>query len=186
MQLAIPSQMRSQGSATDIELGETPQMSWERFKELFNRKFFPTYGKLVRAREFMSLCQGPNMLVAQYKAEFLLLIKYMSLYGMDDVDKGRNFLQGLQIELQQLISLVHVESYVDIVFKAIIAEENMMRVAELKATIAQNGEQSEKSNPTSGPLDRRIQKKGNACFKCKKRHPSKRCNSQRFVCYTCG
>ena len=55
MQRAIPSQIRSQGSATDIQLGEAPQMSWERFKELFNRKFFPTCWKLARALEFMSL-----------------------------------------------------------------------------------------------------------------------------------
>ena len=35
------------------------------------------------------------------------------------------------------MSLVHVESYADIVFKTITAEENMMRVAELEATTAQ-------------------------------------------------
>ena len=84
----------------------------------------------------MSLRQGPNMSVAQYEAEFLRLIKYMPLYGMDDVEKGRKFLQGLRIQFQQLTSLVYVDSYVDIVFKAMTAEENMMRVAELKATIA--------------------------------------------------
>ena len=63
----------------------------------------------------------------------------MSLYGMDDVEKGRKFLQGLRIEFQQLMSLVHVESNVDIVFKAMKAEENMTRVAELKATTVQTG-----------------------------------------------
>ena len=66
---------------------------------------------------------------------------YMPLYGIYDIEKGRKFLQGLRIEFQQLMSLVHVESYADIVFKAMTAKENMMHVAELKATIAQTGGQ---------------------------------------------
>ena len=111
----------------------------------------------------MSLRQGPNMSVAQYETEFLRLIKYMSLYGMDDVEKGRKFLQDLRIEFQQLMSLVHVESYADIVFKAMTVEENMMRVVELKATTAQTGGQPEKSNLISGPRDGKIVKKGKAC-----------------------
>jgi len=97
MQRAIPSQTRSQGSMTDVELGEAPQMSWERFKELFNGKFFPTCWKLARAREFMSLRQGPNMLVAQYEPEFLRLIKYMPLYGMDGVETGRKFCKACEL-----------------------------------------------------------------------------------------
>ena len=46
-----------------------------------------------------------------------------------------------------------MESYADIVFKAMTAEENIMPVAELTATTAQTGGQSEKSNPILGPRD---------------------------------
>ena len=37
------------------------------------------------------------------------------------------------------MSLVHVEFYVDIVFKVITAKENMMHMAELKAMTDQTG-----------------------------------------------
>ena len=79
-----------------------------------------------------------------------------------------------------------MESYADIVFKAMTTEENMTRVAELKATTAQTGGQPEKSNPILGPQDGKILKKGKACFRCNKRHPGKRCNGQNIVCYACG
>ena len=160
-------------------------MSWELFKELFNGKFFPTCWKLARTREFMSLRQGPNMSIAKYETEFLRLIKYMPLYGIVDVEKGQKFLQGLRIEFQQLMSLVHVESYADIVFKAMMANENMIRVAELKATTAQTKRQSEKPNQISGSRDGKIMKKGKACSRCNKRHPRKMCNGKSIVCYAC-
>ena len=90
------------------------------------------------------------------------------------VEKGRKFLQGLRIEFQQLMSLVHVESYADIVFKAMTTEENMMHLAELKAMTVQTGGQLKKSNLISRPWDRKIVKKGKACSRCNKRHPGKK------------
>ncbi|XP_052209299.1 uncharacterized protein LOC127812810 [Diospyros lotus] len=51
-----------------------PYITWERFKELFNEKYFPLNLRMKKEREFMELKQTEDMSVAQYKDPFSRLI----------------------------------------------------------------------------------------------------------------
>ncbi|XP_040994283.1 uncharacterized protein LOC121240821 [Juglans microcarpa x Juglans regia] len=54
------------------ELGSLAALSWERFKEEFDNRFFPDSAKQLKAQEFASLTQG-SLTVEQYAAKFMAL-----------------------------------------------------------------------------------------------------------------
>ena len=52
--------------ATQVQ-ASLPYVSWDRFKELFNDKYFLLSLMMVKKREFMELKQAEDISVAQYK-----------------------------------------------------------------------------------------------------------------------
>ena len=106
---------------------------------------------------------------------------------MDDVEKGRKFLEGLRLEFQQQLSLVHVEPYADVVFKAIMAEENLTWIATLQRTTPTPQFMGGSGSVHSHLKPRRDRfKKGKRCPKYKRRHAGKECHKKPVVCYSCG
>ncbi|XP_042939461.1 uncharacterized protein LOC122274490 [Carya illinoinensis] len=57
------------------ELGEATPISWNKFKEAFNDRFFPVSIREAKAREFANLKQG-TMTVRQYASKFVELSRF--------------------------------------------------------------------------------------------------------------
>ena len=93
----------------------TPYVSWERFKELFNDKYFPLSLRMAKEREFMDLKQAGDMNVAQYEDAFTRLIKYMPIYESDERIKAQNFLGGIKLRVQKALSNISTGSYAEVV-----------------------------------------------------------------------
>ncbi|XP_052204037.1 uncharacterized protein LOC127809313 [Diospyros lotus] len=162
-----------------------PNVSWARFKELFNAKYFPLCKKMEKSREFMNLRQTEGMSVAQYEDRFTRLIKYMPIYNLDEEAKAQKFLGGLKMEIQQALSFVGPRTYAEVVFQAQTVESNHERMNSLR---------NESQNPTDrkfdrgsnlGPRGKNFKKKEN-CPKCQKSHSGKPCKIETPKCYNCG
>jgi len=76
-----------------------PYVNYERFKELFNDKYFPLSLKMEKKSEFMDLKQTRDMFVAQYEDAFTQLIKYMPIYETDERIEEKKFLEGLKLRI---------------------------------------------------------------------------------------
>ena len=55
-----------------LTLEKKPNMTWQRFLEVFNEKYFPNSLREQKAAEFLTLEQG-NMTMAEYEAKFTSL-----------------------------------------------------------------------------------------------------------------
>ena len=55
-----------------LTLEKEPNMTWQKFLEVFNENYFPNSLREQKATEFLTLEQG-NMTVAEYEAEFTSL-----------------------------------------------------------------------------------------------------------------
>ncbi|XP_052197371.1 uncharacterized protein LOC127804537 [Diospyros lotus] len=105
-----------------------PYITWERFKELFNEKYFPLNLRMKKEREFMELKQTGDMTVAQYEDAFSRLIQYMPIYEGDERIKAQKFLGGLNLKLQRALSSINTQSYSEVVLQAFTTEANLSRV----------------------------------------------------------
>ncbi|XP_052173738.1 uncharacterized protein LOC127789029 [Diospyros lotus] len=162
-----------------------PNVSWARFKELFNAKYFPLCKKMEKSQEFMNLQQTKGMSVAQYEDRFTRLIKYMPIYNLDEEAKAQKFLGGLKMEIQQALSFFGPRTYAEVVFQAQTVESNHERMNSLR---------NESQNPTDRKFDKgsnlgtrgkNFKKKENFP-KCQKSHPGKPCKAETPKCYNCG
>ncbi|XP_052172124.1 uncharacterized protein LOC127788043 [Diospyros lotus] len=105
-----------------------PYITWERFKELFNEKYFPLNVRMKKERQFMELKQTEDMTVAQYEDAFSLLIRYMPIYEGDERIKAQKFLGGLDLKLQRALSSINTQSYSEVVLQAFTTEANLSRI----------------------------------------------------------
>ena len=64
------------------------EMTWGEFRELFMGKFFPTFARHAKAREFLELKQG-TMTVLEYVAKFTELDRFADDYVATNMAKVR-------------------------------------------------------------------------------------------------
>ena len=76
------------------DLGSETAISWEVFKHMFNRHFFPRVVQEVKAREFLDLVQG-EMSVIEYAAKFLQLSRFGLYLIPTEEKKVKKFKRGL-------------------------------------------------------------------------------------------
>ena len=74
-------------------------MSWEEFHEIFMSKYFPTFARHEKAREFLGLKQG-TMTVVEYVAKFTELARFADDYVATDMAKVRKFEDGLKLSIR--------------------------------------------------------------------------------------
>ena len=78
------------------ELGEDTPITWEKFKEVFNRTYFPDVVRDRNAREFSDLVQGA-MTVEEYVAKFVELSRFAPYLIPDESKKVKSFGRALMI-----------------------------------------------------------------------------------------
>ncbi|XP_052179895.1 uncharacterized protein LOC127793152 [Diospyros lotus] len=160
-----------------------PYITWERFKELFNEKYFPLNLRLKKEREFMELKKTRDMYVAQYKDVFSRLIRYMPIYEDDERIKAQKFLGGLNLKIQRALSSISIQSYSEVVLQVFTTEANLSRIEAIQ------GESQQGRNHKAGKkleLQRLKFKPGTPCQRCQKQHHGKPCRFGTKGCYNCG
>jgi hypothetical protein len=107
-----------------LELGEDVPITWERFKQEFNDRFFPQEQRQMRAREFLALTQG-DMNVEQYSNKFIELSRYAPNLVPNEETKVERFLCGLQSKIRGRVICHGIKEYTKLVDLASIAERSV-------------------------------------------------------------
>ena len=74
-------------------------MTWGEFRKLFMSKFFPTFARHAKSREFLELKQG-SIIVLEYVAKFTELAHFGDDYMATDMAKVRKFEDGLKLSIR--------------------------------------------------------------------------------------
>ncbi|XP_052203118.1 uncharacterized protein LOC127808585 [Diospyros lotus] len=147
---------------------KAPYITCERFKELFNEKYFPLNLRMKKEREFMELKQTGDMTVAQYEDAFNRLIRYMPIYKGDERIKAQKFFGGLNLKLQRALSSISTQSYSEVVLQAFTTEANLSRIEAIQGE-SQQGSSHKASKKLE--LQKLKFKPGTPCTRCQKQHP---------------
>ena len=111
-------------SITDVD-----RLTWERFKEIFYRKYFSEAHRLAKAAEFTNLKQG-GMSVCDYIKKFDELSRFAPHMVSTNELKVNQFLQGLKAEIYRDIKMATGKGvpYTEVAEKALEAEEAELKV----------------------------------------------------------
>ncbi|XP_052187885.1 uncharacterized protein LOC127798391 [Diospyros lotus] len=159
-----------------------PYITWERFKELFNEKYFPLNLRMKKEREFMELKQIGDMSVARYEDAFSRLIRYMPIYEEDERIKAQKFLGGLNLKFQRALSSINTQSYLEMVLQAFTTEANLSRIEAIQGE-SQQGSSHKASKKLE--LQRPKFKPSTPCQRCQKQHHGKPCRFGTKGFYNC-
>ncbi|GLT53613.1 hypothetical protein SLA2020_268730 [Shorea laevis] len=73
-----------------LELGLEQDITWEMFKDAFNKHFFPKVVQEAKLREFMDLTQG-GMSVTEYASRFVQLSRFAPYLIPDKEKKAKKY-----------------------------------------------------------------------------------------------
>ncbi|XP_020271651.1 uncharacterized protein LOC109846819 [Asparagus officinalis] len=92
-------------------LGEKAyKLSWEEFKKIFYKKYFPLTVHKQKEQEFQKLEQGDKT-IAEYEEEFTYLSKFAThLLGKEE-DRARRFEEGLRPDIRKTVSAFELPTY---------------------------------------------------------------------------
>ncbi|XP_042983320.1 uncharacterized protein LOC122312717 [Carya illinoinensis] len=103
------------------ELESMATLSWERFKEEFDNRFFPDSVKQLKAQEFASLTQG-SLTVEQYAAKFMALGRFAPHLISTQKMQVQKFQAGLLPRIRSQVACLRIENYQELVNVVAIAE----------------------------------------------------------------
>ncbi|XP_075515777.1 uncharacterized protein LOC142550588 [Primulina tabacum] len=92
-------------------------LTWVRFKEIFDEKYFTADIRGRLKREFMTLRQG-DMIVAGFFRKFYRGCHFLPLIARDVFEKLRHFLDGLQPTICRDVMLMRPADYAACAFQA--------------------------------------------------------------------
>ncbi|WOG95286.1 hypothetical protein DCAR_0414598 [Daucus carota subsp. sativus] len=96
-------------------------ITWESFKVLFLEKYFPRHMQNQMEIKFLELKQD-NMSVADYEVRFTELARFVPDQVDTDEKRAKRFQQGLKDWIRSRVATFEMPSYVSIVQKAMIIE----------------------------------------------------------------
>ena len=168
--------------------------SWDQFKELFLKKYYPTNIRTQKEAEFLILRQG-NSTLTEYERKFDELSRFAPLLVDTEPKRARRFEQGLKDDLRQAVVTFELGTYHEVLAKAQLANFREIsnnyneppqsgplekRKWEDKGNGKQDYVKKSKEGPTSGNY-----KQNPVCEKCQKRHAGQ-CLMGTGACYNCG
>ncbi|KAI9180213.1 hypothetical protein LWI28_002391 [Acer negundo] len=103
-------------------------VTWIRFKELFNQKYFPEELRNEKESEFLGLTQG-SMSLVEYERKFEQWSRF-ALYLIDTEQRKINrFVGGLKSYIQKHVHVLGLMTYADMLQKAqILAKEDEITI----------------------------------------------------------
>ena len=82
-------------------------MTWDRFKDLFQNKYFTTPVRAMKMNEFIQLRQG-TMTVGEYIRKFEQLSRFATHMVNTNILKVERFLKGLRLELYRNMNMAGI------------------------------------------------------------------------------
>ncbi|XP_028110095.1 uncharacterized protein LOC114308662 [Camellia sinensis] len=113
--------------------GENRDLTWDRFKETFYEKYFPQCMRDRKISEFEQLKQG-TLSVAEYESKFTELARYAPHMVDTNYKKARKFEGGLHVEVLDRVNVLKLEKYIDVLYRALMAETNITALKTSKLT----------------------------------------------------
>ncbi|XP_028126238.1 uncharacterized protein LOC114322976 [Camellia sinensis] len=136
-------------------------MTWAQFNEIFYDKYFPQCFRDRKVFEFQELKQG-NMFVAGYEAKFIELARFVLHMVDTDYKKAQKFEDGLDLDVFDRVGVLKIPTYVDVLDRALMAEDNLTAKKQVKApTTEWKGKRSGKHRGVR-------YRASSACFRCGK------------------
>ncbi|KAJ4702887.1 Cellular nucleic acid-binding protein [Melia azedarach] len=115
-------------------------VTWDRFKELFDEKYFPQSLRDDKEAEFIQLTQGSKSLI-EYERKFEELSRFAPHLLDTEARKARRFERGLKPELRKLISVLELKTYSAVLQKAqILAKDEVEATASEPKDVGQNSQ----------------------------------------------
>ncbi|XP_042472372.1 uncharacterized protein LOC122055040 [Zingiber officinale] len=183
-------------------------ITWQMYREAFERQYFPVTFCLARRQEFLNLKQGDRS-VMEYNAEFSRLTEFYPHLVAQDYDRMQQFTQGLAAYIRLKMSGFPGSSYREVLDRALFIEMTQQQVNLEKSNNKQVTQKKEKrgqsSQVTSGGSSppqktrrtsdggsrssQRDQKNnfgGIMCFQCgSKSHTRSDCPLDHAICFYC-
>jgi hypothetical protein len=177
-------------TARKVLLGERTIITWEMFKEEYNRRFFPRSHRQLRAIEFQNLVQG-DMTVEQYSARFMELARFAANLIPEEETKAERFENGLNPRIRERVICLEIKEYARLVEVASLVERGIQESAaayELKRRSKQQITHPVKrqavgsgSKPTLG---KNFSNQKTVCNKCSRIHKGD-CRQGTSTCFRC-
>ena len=165
-------------------------VSWQQFVDLFRKRYFPDSLRLQKEAEFIRIEQG-NQSVYEYERKFAELSRFAPHMVDIEVRKARHFERGLREEIQGPVSMFKLETYAEVVDRALIAERNCKHLSKTsdeerkpKSSNFLKGKSSGGSFKRHG-VSNSSKKTYQACPRCGKNH-SGTCYLETRACFKCG
>uniref|UniRef100_A0A2N9GFR5 CCHC-type domain-containing protein n=1 Tax=Fagus sylvatica TaxID=28930 RepID=A0A2N9GFR5_FAGSY len=165
-------------------------VSWQQFVDLFRKRYFPDSLRLQKEAEFIRIEQG-NQSVYEYERKFAELSRFAPHMVDIEVRKARHFERGLREEIQGPVSMFKLETYAEVVDRALIAERNCKHLSKTsdeerkpKSGNFLKGKSSGGSFKRHG-VSNSSKKTHQACPRCGKNH-SGTCYLETRACFKCG
>ncbi|XP_075665632.1 uncharacterized protein LOC142635336 [Castanea sativa] len=98
-------------------------ITWQHFVELFRKRYVPDSLMVQKEAEFICIAQGTQS-VYEYEQKFAELSRFGPHVVDTEARKPRHFERGLREEIQGLISRFKLETYAEVVDRALIAKRN--------------------------------------------------------------
>ncbi|XP_060968994.1 uncharacterized protein LOC133036447 [Cannabis sativa] len=106
------------------QIHDVTTMTWERFQELFNAKYYNEAVRSAKRKEFVHLTQRENMSVTEYTTQFDRLARLASGIVPTDFSRKEKYLDGLNPKIRHDLMITTDDSttYAQMVEKALRAE----------------------------------------------------------------
>ncbi|XP_042468659.1 uncharacterized protein LOC122051540 [Zingiber officinale] len=182
------------------------RITWQMYREAFERQYFPVTFCLARRQEFLNLKQGDRS-VMEYNAEFSRLAEFCPHLVAQDYDRMHQFTQGLAAYIRLKMSGFPGSSYREVLDRVLFIEMTQQQVNLEKSNNKQVTQKKEKrgqsSQITSGgsspprktrrtsdggsrssQRDRKNDFGGIMCFQCgSKSHTRNDCPLDHAICF---
>ncbi|XP_041001627.1 uncharacterized protein LOC121247325 [Juglans microcarpa x Juglans regia] len=110
------------------ELGNIATLTWDRFKDVFDNRFFPESVKQQKAQEFATLVQG-SLTVEQYAAKFMELERFAPHLIATKKMQAQKFQSGLQPRIRSYVAGFCIDNFQELVNVAAITEVEQRNIA---------------------------------------------------------
>ncbi|XP_043692943.1 uncharacterized protein LOC122643383 [Telopea speciosissima] len=101
-----------------------PNPTWEQFKEVFFRNYFPESFRDEKEVEFMALTQGSKS-VLDYQQQFEDLFHFTPEHMRSDACKSKKFEKGVKPEISVMLAILDIQSYAQMVQKTKTMEDRL-------------------------------------------------------------
>ncbi|XP_050943034.1 uncharacterized protein LOC127150160 isoform X2 [Cucumis melo] len=108
---------------TDLE-ADGVTVTWEKLKELFEKRYLPRWLKLEKFRELCNLEQGDGT-VAEYDEQFIKLASLAHEFIPDEAWEARLFGDGLRADIRAQICFSNNVSYAEVRNLALMEEQRI-------------------------------------------------------------